>query len=183
MNELTRERILVALEVQALLKRHTDIKPVIAGGFARDVYYGMLPKDCDIIFPKTVSYQALSGFFASLGISSRTIVMYREGETIDRIKTVNKMSYKGLDFDIIVYDIEEDEEVTDYFDFNFNQFVLTGHTAVFKGDPKHWNTFYGGIKQLVQIRDDASLKRKEYVKAKWLAYENYRFDKMQEAGL
>lgn len=183
MNEQIRERILIALEVQAMLKRHTEIKPEIAGGFARDVYYGMVPKDCDIIFPKTVSYQALSGFFASLGISSHTIVMYREGETIDRIKAVNKLSYKGLDFDIIVYDIDEDEQVTDYFDFNFNQFVLTGHTAVFKGDPQYWNHSYGGIKHLKAIREDASVNRRAYVRDKWLKYQTQHVLKAMREGL
>lgn len=183
MNELIRERILVALEVQAMLKRHTEIKPVIAGGFARDVYYNRVPKDCDIIFPNTVSYQALSGFFASLGISSHTILMYRAGEEIDRIKTVNKMTYKGVDFDIIVYDIEPDEEVTDYFDFNFSQFILTGHTAVFKGDPLTWDHDCGGIKTLKRVREDSSAKRCEYVFNKWMEYRKAHNEAQREADL
>ncbi|NBK20424.1 MAG: hypothetical protein EOM68_00145 [Spirochaetia bacterium] len=182
MNDSIRNRVQVALEIQAMLERHTGIKPVIAGGAARDVYYGRVPKDFDIIFPMEINPKDLSGFFASMGVSPRFIPMY-DGRNVDRIRGVIKMTYQGIDFDIIFYAIAEDESVTDYFDVNFNQFVLEGHTARFTGDPACWDTHFGGVKYLRQVRTDASDKRMAYIREKFQTYKAEHLARMMEMDL
>lgn len=180
MNNAIRERVQVALEVQAMLKRHTGIKPVLAGGCARDVYYGVVPKDFDLIFPMEVNPKDLSGFFASLGISPRFIPLYNNNPDTDRVRGVCKMVREGIDFDIIFYAISEDEAVTDYFDFNFNQFELQGHTAVYCGNPDDWDVTFGGVKTLRQTRFDANQKRIAYITAKHI---RYQADRLKSFGV
>lgn len=170
MNDSMRARINIALDIQTELHWFTGQKPVIAGGAARDVYYGVVPKDFDLIFNQDVRPNDLSGFFAYHGISPRFIPMYKDVSS-DRIRGVCKMNHKGIDFDLIFYSISHDETVTDYFDFNFNQFELQGHTAVFTGDTANWDAVYGGIRQLVQTRYDASEARVDYIRKKWRAYQ------------
>lgn len=170
MNDSIRSVVSVALEVQAMIKRHTGIKPVLAGGCARDVFYGYVPKDFDLILPENVNYQDISGFFASIGKAPRLISMYN-GNSSDRIKTVQKFNYQDIEFDLIVYAVQEDGEMCDYFDFNFNQFELQGHTAIFKGDKSYWNKTEGGVRELISIRGDHSEKREAYIKDKWSRYQ------------
>lgn len=178
MNKATIAKRQAALELQAILARHVGQKPVIAGGFARDLYYGYEPKDCDLIFNQDADPKDLSGFFASLGISVPRFIPMYETSISDRIRGVYKMKFQGLDVDIIFYAIAEDESVCDYFDVNFNQFELQGHTVVYRGDADYWDHDIGGIHSIKVIRPDASAKRLDYIFNK---FDNYRHDHVRAA--
>lgn len=157
-------KVSTALNLLALVK---EVAPTacIMGGSARDIYHGKDPKDFDIIVPLGTPMEDLKRLAKELAVEgSYRCFKFGEGpyEIDDRVIMCIKLRYSGVDFDILLYNVEAPAaEAVYHLDFNINQFVLTSvGTAVFMGisHPK-----YG----LVEVRGDAKPARKEYIQAKW----------------
>ena len=141
------------------------IGAIIAGGCARDLFFGVEPKDIDIICagtdPETVSKALDEG-----GFSYEKFPKYHTGSDSDRLQGVWKI--EGCEIDVILYETDCVSEAIQKFDYNLNQFSISGiqrgiegATIRFMGD-KHWSN-------LVQLREDARGSRAEKMEAKWLA--------------
>jgi hypothetical protein len=140
------------------------IGAIIAGGCARDLFFGVEPKDIDIICagtdPETVSRALDEG-----GYSYKKFPKYHTGSDSDRLQGVWKV--EGCEIDVILYEVECVTEAIQKFDYNLNQFAISGiqrgiegATIRFMGD-KCWTN-------LVQLREDARGSRQEKMEAKWL---------------
>ncbi|WP_085589329.1 hypothetical protein [Pseudomonas sp. B14(2017)] len=116
------------------------VRCIIAGGCARDIFFGVKPKDIDIItagadFTKVMI--ALDHFNVPF-----TIQPFYDTNESDRVKGCFKI--QNLPVDVIVYDYDCVTEAVDNFDYNLNQFaVVEAHHGVegayvrFLGE-KHW---------------------------------------------
>lgn len=156
---------------------------VISGGAARDLWYGVVPKDYDIIISKDKNpYDILEILSGTYGVSDiRFFSFYQEDgvveEDFDRILWVFKCKYIGVEVDVISYNMEEGGNPCDLFDFNINQFTLSEvYPEDELGNPTLLSTFMGdmqyfhkslGITSLKQIRKDVREKRNEYLREKW----------------
>lgn len=140
------------------------IGAIIAGGCARDLFFSVEPKDIDIICagtdPETVSRALDAG-----GYTYHKFPKYHTGSDSDRLQGVWKI--EGCEIDVILYEVECVSEAIQKFDYNLNQFLISGiqrgiegATIRFMGD-KHWTN-------LVQLREDARGSRQEKMEAKWL---------------
>ncbi|KMT52115.1 hypothetical protein [Pseudomonas fildesensis] len=139
------------------------VPSIIAGGAARDIYFGVTPKDIDVIICCDDKLYA-SSILEKAGIAHSVIHFYNESSS-DRIIGVFKIA--GTNIDVCLYDCTDVSEAVDAFDFNLNQFVISGiHHGIdgahvrFVGQT-HWST-------LAAVRKDYSLKRLEKMQAKFL---------------
>ncbi|QJD54612.1 putative polymerase [Pseudomonas phage MR1] len=139
------------------------IGAIIAGGCARDLFFGVVPKDIDIICagtdPETVSRALDEG-----GYSYEKFPKYHTGSDSDRLQGVWKIA--GCDIDVILYETDCVSEAIQKFDYNLNQFAIVGiqrgiegATIRYMGD-KHWSI-------LTRLREDARGSRAEKMEAKW----------------
>lgn len=152
-----------AIQVADHIRKFVGKRAVIAGGCARDVHFGIEPKDYDIILPRLAHYDNIRAALEDLGVDYREMNFYRynEGSESDRVAYCFKFSYDGVDFDLLVYLIEDSHEAPAHFDFNINQFILDAEgNAQFVGD-------FHPDEGLVAVRGDHSPKREAYVKAKY----------------
>ena len=143
---------------------------VIAGGCARDVYHGVAPKDFDVIVPlgtdmvalrALVSCMAEEGSYRAFAFIAKDNRLADTGYSeVDRVLVCLKMTYKGIAFDVLLYNVTTGLEAVDYFDANLNQFVLTdAGTPVFAGKVHPADG-------LIWVRGDANQKRMDYIHAK-----------------
>lgn len=105
-----------------------DTPYVIAGGYARDKYYGVQPKDIDVF----ISVKHIGAIKDRIVNSGYSFVHHGHGYTgscftkptknTDHLEQVVKVGC--VDF-IFVRDDINLQIVTDYFDFNINQFKIT----------------------------------------------------------
>lgn len=161
----------VALQVLAGIQAFAPTA-IIAGGCARDIAHGVSPKDFDVIVPLGTPISPLKEHLRGLddGGSFRAFVFgdveagvaYSE---VDRVILCLKVTHKGVDFDVLLYNVTEDAlKAVDYFDFNLSQYVLTKDgTPRFAGQT-HPN------EGLIEIRVDANEKRRAYIRAKHQAF-------------
>lgn len=153
----------VAIQVADHIRTFVGKRAIIAGGCARDVHFGIEPKDYDIILPRLAHYDNIRAALDALDVSYREMNFYRynEGSESDRVAYCFKFTYQGIDFDLLVYLIDEATEAPAHFDFNLNQFILDAEgQAEFVGE-------FHPDEGLVAIRGDHSPKREAYVKAKY----------------
>jgi hypothetical protein len=139
------------------------IGAIIAGGCARDSFFGVEPKDIDIICagvdPETVSRALDAG-----GYSYMKFPKYHTGSDSDRLQGVWKI--EGCDIDVILYETECVYEAITKFDFNLNQFCIVGIQRGIEGanirfvGEHHWTN-------LVRLREDARGGRQEKMEEKW----------------
>lgn len=150
---------------------------IFAGGGARDTHHGIVPKDYDVVFPRSVSTQDVQKIAENLKaqfgnpLDAPTQVfpfVHSNGEApsdLDRVLTCVKIQVAGVSFDLLRYNVDTAIEAVDHFDFNLNQFLMNSEGATeFVGkylDHPRW-----GLKA---IRGDHSEKRAEYIRAKWEA--------------
>lgn len=140
------------------------IGAIIAGGCARDLFFGVTPKDIDIICagtdPETVSRALDEG-----GFTYEKFPKYHTGSDSDRLQGVWKIA--GSEIDVILYETDCVSEAIQKFDYNLNQFALVGIQRGIEGasirfmGAKHWSN-------LVRLREDARGSRAEKMEAKWL---------------
>lgn len=131
----------------------------IAGGCARDLYYGATPKDVDVVITHPDGLDD-SEFFekanelakklSSLGYQSDMHEAYMQHEESPTFKPDERLSCvltsQGADF--IFYEFGEClSDITDEFDFNVNQFALND-----KGIPVYLGQHPHPDQELVSIR-------------------------------
>lgn len=153
---------------------------IIGGGCARDIFFGLEPKDVDIVIPAgrfkvehvsdipmqvpEFSMDDVADFLRDRGVDFQKFYIYNGVE--DRIIGVFKLT--GSDIDVILYDVATVEEAYQAFDFNINQFVIANvargideATVRYVGD-----TSDNGWYRLKAIRQDFKPKREEYIREK-----------------
>ncbi|MBM1189365.1 hypothetical protein [Pseudomonas weihenstephanensis] len=139
------------------------VPAIIAGGAARDIYFGVRPKDIDVIIAG-ISMATAAEILEKVGIVSVGFHIYN-GAATDRLLGGYKLV--GTDIDICVYDCDDVMDAVDSFDFNLNQFIISGiHHGIdgahvrFVG-ARHWST-------LVPVRKDYTKERHDKMQVKWL---------------
>lgn len=140
------------------------VRCVIAGGAPRDLFFGVTPKDVDIVVAGS-DMETVSKLLSKAGADFIPFHLYHDGLTSDRISGGFKLV--GGDIDVVVYDVLNTSEAIEAFDFNLNQFVLSEtqrglDEAVirFIGED-HWTN-------LVPVRKDFSEARHGRMQEKWL---------------
>lgn len=143
------------------LNSQSPVYGLLAGGCARDVHFGLEPKDWDIVFGRDVTLSQIEFALRAPGISGwKVFPFYNTGPT-DRIKLCVKFNFRGETFDVLVYDVDDALNAVDLFDFNLNQFFIShqeDHHAVYAGATN--------LSQLVSIRGDHSHERGAKMHAK-----------------
>lgn len=156
---VNRSQVIAALTLAQELSDH-GFSVLIAGGFCRDVYFGEVPKDIDIVVAAgsihddpAESHAILADVLKRLGIEHLGFRMYTESAA-DRL--VGGFKCTG-NLDVVLYDVKYAAEAVDAFDFNLNQFVLmrpeeleTAYVA-YAGD----TSFH----ELVPVREDYTPER------------------------
>lgn len=166
---ITRDEVIAALDVAQKL-RGLGYSVMIAGGFCRDVYFGEMPKDLDIVVaagPGTSAthsdiHETLAGALSDIEVVHLGFRMYTESAS-DRL--IGGFKCAG-NLDVVLYDVRTAPEAVEAFDFNLNQFVLMHDDdfdsayVVYAGDTS-WH-------ELVEVRSDFSEARKGKMKEKFL---------------
>lgn len=139
------------------LLRAEGIDCIIAGGFARDVFFEATPKDIDIICGGADHF-TISTLFEETGTLTRSYPKYNGPES-DRLAGVWKILDTNID--VILYEVPTALEAVGKFDYNLNQFVYNEETETshYVGD--------GTWKRLVRLRDDARGSRQEKMEQKF----------------
>lgn len=152
---INRASLQAAFDLLDLLKAK-GFKAIIAGGAARDIFFGVKPKDIDIIVVDT-TMDAVENTLREATVAAVGFHMYRGEVTSDRI--IGGYKIAGVDIDIVLYRCESVAEAIDAFDFNLNQFAIVdtrhgvdGAFVRFVGK-HHWG-------QLVAVREDTTASRK-----------------------
>ena len=134
---------------------------LLAGGCARDVHFGLEPKDWDIVFGRDVTLSQIEFSLRENGICGWQVFPFYNKVLNDRIKLCVKFNFEGESYDVLVYDVEDAFNAVDLFDFNLNQFFISRYTES--------HSVYAGttdISQLVAIRGDHSPERGAKMQAK-----------------
>ncbi len=171
-----------AVEIQTAL-HNLGFQSVIAGGFARDLFFGIEPKDCDIIvfgpkalelesalfFGKVTSWEntetplCLDDLFSGGVWCSMYSDKGSEEATQDRVAGVYQLPHHNVD--VIVYeDVEDAQGVIDAFDFNLNQFALVQDHEKGICYPDYFG--HTDLRTLCMVRNDSSDQRKLKVAGK-----------------
>lgn len=152
---ITRASLQAAFDLLDFLKSK-GFEAIIAGGAARDIFFGVKPKDIDIILVNT-DMGEVEEALREANVAAVGFHMYRGEVTSDRI--VGGFKLVGVDIDVVIYRCYTASEAIEAFDFNLNQFALVdtqhgidGAYARFVGE-HHWG-------QLVAVREDSSASRK-----------------------
>lgn len=136
---------------------------LLAGGCARDVHFGIEPKDWDIVFGRDVTLSELELSLREKGISGWKVFPFYNTGPNDRIKLCVKFNFEGESFDVLVYDVADALGAVDLFDFNLNQFFIS------RREDHH--TVYAGATNLreglVAVRGDHSFERGEKMTLKY----------------
>lgn len=137
---------------------------VIAGGFARDVYFNEPPKDIDIVVAMGGIEEPMLAVGKALELLNVTCVPFHmyNGASEDRI--IGGFKCTG-NVDVVLYEVRNALHSTYYFDFNLNQFLLKGDD--FDSAYVHYvgdTSFH----DLVPVRQDFSEDRHNKMRDKWL---------------
>lgn len=133
---------------------------LLAGGCARDVHFGIEPKDWDIVFGRDVTLSQIEFALRHNGISGWCVFPFYNKGPSDRIKLCVKFVLNGEFYDVLVYDVDDAHSSIKEFDFNLNQFFIS---------PRYGFPVYAGttnLSQLVSIRGDHSPERGAKMQAK-----------------
>lgn len=151
-----------AFDIVELLQAN-GISAIIAGGAARDIFFGVAPKDVDVICAG-VEHEKVSDVLTAANVNFKKFPKYHTGSDSDRLAGVWKLV--DCDIDVILYDTESVSEAIDKFDYNLNQFAVVGtHRGIdgayvrFVGE-HHWS-------KLVRLREDARGPRAAKMEEKW----------------
>lgn len=152
---INRASLQAAFDLLDYLKAR-GFEAIIAGGCARDIFFGVKPKDIDIIVVDT-TMDEVGQALAEANVAAVGFHMYRGEVTSDRIIGGYKLT--SADIDVVVYRCNTVSEAIDAFDFNLNQFAIVdtrhgidGAYVRFVGK-HHWG-------QLVAVREDSSPSRR-----------------------
>jgi hypothetical protein len=159
---VTRATMQGAFDIVELFQKE-GVPSIIAGGCARDIYFGVKPKDIDVIVAG-ISMEKASEILAEAGIVSVGFHIYN-GAASDRLLGGYKLV--GTDVDVCVYECDSVSEAVNAFDFNLNQFVISGVQHGIDGahvrfvGSKHWS-------KLEPVRKDYTKDRHDKMQVKWL---------------
>ena len=152
---INRASLQAAFDILDYLKSR-GLEAIIAGGCARDIFFGVKPKDIDIIVANS-SMDELEVLLAEANVAAVGFHMYRGEVTSDRI--IGGYKLVGSEIDIVLYRTNTTSEAIDAFDFNLNQFAIVdtrngidGAYVRFVGK-HHWG-------QLVAVREDTTASRR-----------------------
>lgn len=140
------------------------IGAIIAGGCARDLFFGVAPKDIDIICAGCTP-DDIDRALAATPYTVEKFPKYHTGSDSDRLQGVWKL--EGVNIDVILYETDTVSEAIDKFDYNLNQFAVIGIQHGIEGayvrfvGEHHWS-------KLVRLRDDARGPRAAKMEQKWL---------------
>ncbi|WYW00655.1 nucleotidyltransferase [Pseudomonas phage vB_PpuP-Vasula] len=164
---VTRFQVEQAMTLAEQLRDH-GFSVSIAGGFARDVYFGAEPKDIDIIVAAgsihddvSEAHAILGEILKDLGVQHLGFRMYTESVS-DRL--VGGFKCVG-NVDVVLYDVPLALEAVQAFDFNLNQFVLTGRTFESAYVSYEGNESYH---DLVPVREDFTPERFAKMRTKFI---------------
>lgn len=159
---VNRETLQGAFDIVQLLHKH-GISAIIAGGAARDIFFGVAPKDVDVICAGA-GHEKITEVLEGASLDFKKFPKYHTGSDSDRLAGVWKI--EGCDIDVILYDTDCVSEAIQKFDYNLNQFAIVGiHRGIeaayvrFMGD-EHWSN-------LVRLREDARGQRAAKMEEKW----------------
>lgn len=145
------------------LNSQLPVYGLLAGGCARDVHFGIEPKDWDIVFGRDVTLSQIEFSLRENGICGWQVFPFYNKGLNDRIKLCVKFNFEGESYDVLVYDVEYAHSVVKEFDFNLNQFFIS------RREDHH--TFYAGATNLrdglVAVRGDHSFERGEKMTLKY----------------
>lgn len=166
-----------ATQVQEVLSRH-GLSSGIAGGFARDAFYGLDAKDIDVwVYGLDLAqedvYNHLRWAIKQLQYLYPEHELLCEDESYEghsdnrQIYAVLKLS-AGVDV-IFVEDSHDLEffrqdtlkSVVDRFDYNINQFIISDGIPVYEG------LYHPADDGLVKLRDDTPPERIEKMEQRW----------------
>lgn len=139
------------------------IQCIIAGGCARDIFFGVKPKDIDIIVVDASTLE-VDCTLKKAGIEARLYNFYGNSQS-DRIVACWKLT--SVDIDVVLYDCLDVSEAIDALDFNLNQFAIVGTRHGIDGahvrflGEHHWG-------KLVPVRQDFTPERHQKMLAKYL---------------
>lgn len=160
---INRASLQAAFDLLDFLKAR-GFEAIIAGGCARDIFFGVKPKDIDIIVVNT-TMEDVGAALAEANVAAVGFHMYRGEVVSDRIIGGYKLA--GSDIDVVLYRCRSVTEAIDAFDFNLNQFAIVdtrhgidGAHVRFVGK-HHWG-------QLVAVREDASPARQGRMMDKYI---------------
>ncbi|HBO3276632.1 TPA: hypothetical protein L4S01_001553 [Pseudomonas aeruginosa] len=159
---VTRAVLQQAFDVLEFLQSR-GVKAIIAGGCARDIFFGVRPKDVDIVVAGA-TLERVSTLLAEANIAGRTCGFY-DCAASDRIIGCVKLA--NVDIDVVVYDCHDVSEAIDAFDFNLNQFAIVDvrHGIDFANvrfvGQHHWG-------RLVAVRKDCKPERAARMVDKYL---------------
>lgn len=166
---VTRDQVINALRIAEELSAY-GYSVVIAGGFCRDVYFGVEPKDIDIVVSARSIHDDTGEAHAILGETLKTLGvqhlgfrMYNESTPSDRL--VGGFKCVG-NLDVVLYDTKWAHEAVEAFDFNLNQFVLQQREhfdeayVVYAGD----TSFH----ELQPVRKDFTEERRQRMQTKFI---------------
>jgi hypothetical protein len=128
----------------------------VAGGYARDLYYGLKPRDKDIIVAMPIHENMGQIVKLELFLQDHYDMdaIADDHYNCDRIAQVWKCKDN---VDVVLYHAPTIEKCVAQFDYNINQFIMSIDVPIFIGKDKG---------TLVCIREDKDDKRKAYIQAK-----------------
>lgn len=132
------------------------IDAIIAGGCARDIFFGVKPKDIDIIVAGC-TMDEMEYYLGEANVAAVGFHMYRGECTSDRI--IGGFKLVDSDIDVVLYRAETVSEAIDAFDFNLNQFAIM---ETWRGVDFAYVRFVGQHHwgQLVAVREDTTAERR-----------------------
>ena len=114
----------------------------LAGGYLRDLYFGLQPKDMDFVFYglTTQEFQAAFSMWANRQTGELTWEVFGEGDYNGAdpiVPEVIKVTLDGREMDFILYDCPVLDGVMHNFDHSVNEFTM-GYDEDFRLWVQHW---------------------------------------------
>lgn len=179
-------------DVLKLIKQHT-FGCVVAGGYCRDTFFGVTPKDIDICvydfypddYAEGVLLQSLQHELDKLGVGFTNVSSQFDEDCADEEYIVNDArvyevwKLAGLNVDIILYNgCKTWRDVVSKFDFNLNQFYLPSTVPHFDSESEYNPSLeespvyvgVGELRELIQIKDELTPERVAKIQAKHKAF-------------
>lgn len=167
-----------AIDVVELIKTTcSDVTSgvVIVGGYARDMYFGITPKDIDVcVVPvghhkeflhkaKSVLSQFLVNFEVFAGYASTNNQQFDE-----MLFCVLRAYAEDMQVDFLISKLPSVQAYVDAFDYNLNQYVAVGFgnklIPLYAGEDDNDITV---CRELINLRTDTVPERKAKMQAKW----------------
>jgi hypothetical protein len=138
---------------------YCGFKACIAGGYARDQYYGRVPRDCDIWvygdYHKGIARKLVNNTLNNLGATTTEFAAHTSRHESRNDPCINHVTRTDIGIDIIyLVDVPNMQGVVDRFDFNINQYIMEPTTLM----PRYIGStpvYYG----LTQVREKVAVFR------------------------